>query len=144
MTNVMLDFALKQLVKCLESDLAEGFLTILLNAMKLVFTFDADFRRNIENFQGRYQFRSVDDSIKVGVVFDDGSMEVKDGQIIDAPNITVTFKDGKALMGFLLSPKPDILGGMLRQEVSPSGNLNYLMKFGFMAKRLQLMATCQA
>jgi hypothetical protein len=30
---------------------------------------------------------------------------------------------------------------MLRQDVAVDGNLNYLYKFAFMAKRLQLMAT---
>ena len=44
-------------------------------------------------------------------------------------------------MNYLLSPKPDILGSVLRQDVMVSGNLNYLYKFAYMAKRLQLMAT---
>jgi hypothetical protein len=45
------------------------------------------------------------------------------------------------LMGFLLSPKPDILGSMLRQDISIDGNLNYLYKFAYMAKHLQLKVT---
>ena len=60
--------------------------------------------------------------------------------MIPDPDITILFKDGKALMGYLLSPKPDILGSILHQEVSLAGNLNYLYKFAFMSKRLQLMA----
>ena len=138
--SLFLDPILKRLADCLESEMAENFLAILLDVMRLVFLIDSDFRRNIDGFEARYQFRSVDDSITVGVTFHDGRMEVEE-TLLDQPNITIIFKDGRALMGFLLTPKPDILGAMLRQEVSTSGNLNYLMKFGFMAQRLILAAT---
>ena len=67
-------------------------------------------------------------------------MEVLEEEI-SRPDITVTFKDSKALVNYLLTPNPDVLGSMLRQEVILDGNLNYLYKFAFMAKRLQLMAT---
>jgi hypothetical protein len=76
----------------------------------------------------------------VAALFADSRLEVRE-EVIPNPDITVLFKDGKALMSYLLTPKPDILGSMLRQEVSLDGNLNYLYKFAFMAKRLQLMAS---
>jgi hypothetical protein len=120
-------------------NLAEDFLQLLLGLMSLVFMFDHDFRKNIQNFQGRYQFRSKDGCINVAALFEDGRLEVRE-ELIQNPNITVLFKNGKALMDYLMTPKPDILGSMLRQEVSLDGNLNYLYKFAFMAKRLQLMA----
>ena len=44
-------------------------------------------------------------------------------------------------MDYIFSPKPDILGSMLRQDVMLNGNLNYLYKFAFMAQHLRLMAT---
>lgn len=44
-------------------------------------------------------------------------------------------------MDFLLTPRPDIIGAVLRQDVCVDGNLNYLYKFAFMARRLQLKAT---
>jgi hypothetical protein len=44
-------------------------------------------------------------------------------------------------MDYIFSPKPDILGSMLRQDVTLNGNMNYLFKFAFMAQRLRLMAT---
>ena len=62
-------------------------------------------------------------------------------KIIDNTNVTVTFKDARALMNYILAPKPDILGAILRQEVVFEGNLNYLYKFAYMSRRLQLMAT---
>lgn len=140
MPNDLLKSAMKSFSDCLTSEVAEEFLQLLLGLMSVVFLFDHDFRKNIEGFNGRYQFRSKDGCITVAALFGDDRLEVREEEIPD-PDITVLFKDGKALMGYLLTPKPDILGSMLRQEVSLDGNLNYLYKFAFMAKRLQLMAT---
>lgn len=140
MSNDLLKSAMKSFSDCLTSEVAEEFLQLLLGLMSVVFLFDHDFRKNIEGFNGRYQFRSKDGCITVAALFGDDRLEVREEEIPD-PDITVLFKDGKALMGYLLTPKPDILGSMLRQEVSLDGNLNYLYKFAFMAKRLQLMAT---
>ena len=146
MTNVItkmaLEPALKKLFACISSDMAEKFLEVLLDVMKVVFMLDGDFRRNIDGFEGRYLFRSADRSIDVSACFEDDKLHVSEEEVAN-PHVTVIFKDGKALMSFLLTENPDILGSMLRQEVTPEGNLNYLYKFAYMARRLQLMATGQ-
>jgi hypothetical protein len=136
----ILKSAMKNFSLCLSSEFAEDFLQLLLGLMSVVFMLDHDFKKNIEQFNGRYQFKSKDGSITVAALFTNNRLEVREEEILN-PDITVLFKDGKALMGYLLTPKPDILGSMLRQEVSLDGNLNYLYKFAFMAKRLQLMAS---
>ena len=136
----MPDDLFSSFTNCLTSEAAEEFLQILLNLMSVVFIFNHDYRKNINGFNGRYQFKSKDGCITMAALFGDDKLEVREEDIPD-PDITVLFKDGKALMGYLLTPKPDILGSMLRQEVSLDGNLNYLYKFAYMAKRLQLMAT---
>lgn len=138
--DLILKSAMEKFGDCLTSEFAEEFLKLLLGLMSVVFVFDQGFRKNIEGFKGRYQFKSTDGCITVAALFDKGVLDVREEEIPD-PDITVNFKNGKALMGYLLTPKPDILGSMLRQEVSLNGNLNYLYKFAFMAKRLQLMAT---
>ena len=138
--NLLIEAALKKFSDCLNSEFAEDFLQLLLGLMSMVFIFDLDFRKNIEGFNGRYQFKSKDGYITVTALFEDDRLEVREEETPN-PDITILFKDGKALMGYLLTPKPDILGSMLRQEVLLDGNLNYLYKFAFMAKRLQLMAT---
>lgn len=138
--NLILKTAMNNFSKCLLSEFAEDFLQILLNLMSIVFLVDRDFRKNIEGFNGRYQFKSKDGSINVYALFADNRLEVHEGDLSD-PDITIYFKDGKALMSYLLTPKPDILGSILHQEVSLDGNLNYLYKFAFMAKRLQLIAS---
>lgn len=123
---------------CFTSEIAEEFLEKLLSLMQIVFVINPEYRKNIKNFNGRYQFCS-EDGLKVSATFHNGRMEVKDDVLIDNPHITITFRDGKTLMNFILSPRQDILGSMLRHDVRTEGNLNYLYKFGFMAKQLQLM-----
>lgn len=124
----------------LESEFAGEFLELLLKLMKLTLFLNTNFRKNIKGFSGRYLFKSKDRSITVAVVFKNKKMKVLE-KIIDNTNVTVTFKDAQALMNYILSPKPDILGAILRQEVVFEGNLNYLYKFAYMSRRLQLMAT---
>jgi hypothetical protein len=138
--NPMLNEMINKFLESMESEFAEEFLETLLRLMGLVFLLDPDYKRNIVGFKGRYQFMSSDNEITVAAVFRDDALKVSE-EVIPDPNITVIFKNGKALMNYLLSPKPDVLGSLLRQEVRLDGNLTYLYKFAYMAKRLQLMAT---
>lgn len=142
MLDKITDAAQKRLWKnfrdVFSSRVAENFLETLLNLMKIVFVVNPDYRRNIENFKGRYQFLSKDERLKVGVVFGGGRMKVVDEKI-ERPDITIAFRDGRTLLDFIFSPRQDILGAMLRHDVETTGNLNYLYKFGYMAKQLQLM-----
>lgn len=138
--NLLMESALKKFSDCLTSEFAEDFLQLMLGLMSMVLMFDHDFRKNINGFEGRYQFRSKDGCITVAALFRNNWLEIREEEISN-PDITVIFKDGQALMGYLLTPRPDILGSMLRQEVLLDGNLNYLYKLGYMARRLQLMAT---
>ncbi|MGV1099794.1 pyruvate formate lyase family protein [Thiovibrio sp. JS02] len=141
--NPMLDALMAQFQACVEDGVADTFLETLLRLMSLALRFDRDFRKNIDGFHGSYLFVSKDGGVTAGAVFAHGHLEVTGGTVQN-PHITIQFKDGKALMDFLLTPKPDILGSMLRQEISLNGNLNYLYKFAYLARRLQLKATGQA
>jgi hypothetical protein len=132
--------AAQKFIRVLESEGAEEFLDVLLKLMGLVLRLDEDFRRNIQHFNGRYLFCSRDRRITVAAVFKNNRLKVSQEEIYDT-HMTVIFRNAKALMGFLLSPKPDILGSMLRQDVTIDGNLNYLYKFAYMAKHLQLKVT---
>ncbi len=139
--SAAIETLMKKWLKNIESEFAEEFLEILLKMMSLVLLINyKDFRRNIDGFSGRYLFRSKDNEITVSAVFSDNKMAVSEKEI-DNTDVTVIFRDGKALMNYILSPKPDIIGSILRQDVTYVGNLNYLSKFAYMAKRLQLMAT---
>lgn len=130
----------KKLFSNIESEFAEEFLELLLKGMGLFICINKEFRRNIENFKGRYLFKSKDNQITVSACFTNNKMKVKEG-VIDTTDIIVNFKNAAALRNFLLSPKPDILNSILNQDITLDGNLNYLYKFAFMAKRLQLSLT---
>ena len=142
--NIIGKFALEKaeekFLKSLEDEAAETFLEVLLLFMKLKFMFDPSYRKNIENFKGRYQFRSRDGGITVLVEFDNGKMDIKETLSEDV-DVTVIFKDGRSLINFLLSQNRDVLRGLLNNEIIVNGNLNYIYKFAFMANHLQLELT---
>ncbi|MBW2734140.1 MAG: hypothetical protein JRH20_17260 [Deltaproteobacteria bacterium] len=123
---------------CLESEAAEEFLEVLLRLMQITTLINPSFRENVTNFSARYQFLSRDRRLTVAVIFDDGWMCVRETTLPD-PDITLTFSTGRALLQFLLTPNPDLLASVLRHEVEPEGNLNYLYKFAYLARRLQSM-----
>jgi len=138
--KLALEKAGEKFLKSLEDETAEKFLEILLLFMRLKFMFAPSYRKNIENFKGRYQFRSRDNKITVLVEFDNGKMDIKETLSEDV-DVTVIFKDGRSLMNFLLSRNKDILRGLLNNEINVTGNLNYIYKFAFMANHLQLELT---
>jgi hypothetical protein len=127
----------KRFLKCLESGTAENFLQLTLNLMRLAFKLDKDFRQNIIGFTGICQFRSIDNSITIAAVFNGKDMEVKKALVPEA-NVAVIFRDGRALLNYLLTSDRDILRMLLNNEVIIKGNVNYIMKFGYMANHLQL------
>ncbi len=117
----------------------DKLLYLLLNAMSLLFVIDKNYRKNIKDFTGSYVICSADKKIDVSAIFKkvdlfftqkDG-MEVKD-TIVDNATTTVTFKDPKAMATFLLSGNTDVIAGMLNNQLSVSGNLNYLFKFVYL------------
>ncbi|WP_136806028.1 hypothetical protein [Desulfosediminicola flagellatus] len=124
--------------QAVEGEAAEGFLEMLLKAMRMAFIILPDYRESIRKFDGSYQFTSADGVMSMAAVFSNGRMRVTETKITH-PDITITFRDGKTLFKFLLAPKQDILGSMLAQDVKTDGNLNYLYRFGYLAKKLQLM-----
>ena len=139
-SKLALEKAGERFLNALEDETAETFLKALLLFMKLKFMFDPSYRKNIENFKGRYQFKSKGDGVAVLVEFDNGKMDIKE-KLANDVDITCTFKDGKALINFLLSRDRDILRRLLNNEVTLTGNLNYIFKFAFMANHLQLELT---
>ena len=138
--KLALEKAGEKFLNTLEDEAAETFLEVLLLFMKLKFMFDPSYRKNIENFKGRYQFKSRDNKITVLVELDNGKMDIKETLSEDV-DVTVIFKDGRSLMNFLLSQNRDVLRGLLNNEINVNGNLNYIYKFAFMANHLQLELT---
>ncbi len=128
---------IKKIIKCIESESMDIFLEMLLKIMSIVFFMDKDYRKNIENFKAKYVFKTKDNKIAASVIFKNDKMIVKE-EAIKESNVTIIFKDGKALKEFLFTESPDIIASILDNEISYTGNINYLAKFAFMAKNLQL------
>lgn len=114
-------------------------LYLALEGMRLLFLVDRNYRRNIKDFKGSYVIKTEDGKTDVSVVFGKKRiifskidvMTVKDSEV-ENPISKVSFKNGKSMIEFLLSGDPDVLKGMLSNQLSVSGNLNYLFKFVYM------------
>lgn len=126
--------------RCLEDGLAEEFLQLLLGFMAAALVVDPGFRRHVQGFEARYAFRSADGRIALGATLSRGFMWVSEAPPRD-PHATVIFRDGRALMRSLLSPEPDLLGALLRQDVTFEGNLNFVYRLAYLARRLQRAVT---
>ncbi len=110
--------------------------------MGLVFMLSEEYRKNIKGFKGNYLFTTNGNGVDVSAMFDDGDMKVSH-QAISNWNVKITFESHVALMEFLLSQDQDILNSILENEVQVEGNLNYIYRFGFLAKDLERRVTDQ-
>lgn len=134
----------REMLVDLDPDLVEEFLMLLLRGMSFMLFVDSNYHRNIEGFKGKYLFKSRDGKLTVQAVFKTSwlfqydYLKVRKRPLKD-PDITITFKDARAVMRLLLSPKPDVLGALIANEVVAAGNINYILKFGYMTTQLQQM-----
>ena len=132
-----LEKAIKEMGEHTSDKFKDDFLQTLLSLMSVYIFLDHKFRRNIENFNGRFVFESKNKKIATSAIFGKNRMKVKKSAVDDS-DIKVIFKDGNALWDFLFSPNPDIFGFILDNKLTYRGNANYIFKFAYMAKHLQL------
>ena len=125
----------RSLKRELSGKATDEFLELLLMGMDLAFCLSKGYRRNIRDFEGRYLFRTADDIVAAAATFKHGDMEVHKEAIEDW-DVRVTFKDARAFKDFIFSRDQDILDSLLANDVEMDGNLNYIYKFGFMARDL--------
>ena len=131
----MFDKLLNRFIAQVKGEVTEAFLGLLLTIMSCTLKLSRGYRANIKNFQGRYAFATADGTVENYVVFQDDRMKVHD-RIQNGWDVSVTFKNAAALINFLFSRNQDIVGSILANDVTVDGNLNYLYKFGFMARDL--------
>lgn len=125
----------KDFIKAVEEDLTDRFLEILLHAMKLGFLLVPGYRRNLYGWSGTLVFCTREKHVGATTHFKNGRMLVEE-TASSKGNSTVVFKDGAALRSFLFANDQDIFNSLLANTVEVEGNLNYVCKFGFMAKDL--------
>ena len=123
-----------QLLRAIEGTLTDTTLEIMLWGMSLAYMLPC-FRRNVAGFSAKYLFRTANDTVAVGAIFDNGHMRVVHNKFEDY-DVAVTFADPAAIWRFLLLRDHDILASLLANEVSVDRNLNYILKFGFMVREL--------
>jgi hypothetical protein len=125
----------RKLVEELYGEVTDKFLEFLLAGMDLAFCLSKDYRKNIQDFEGRYVFRTADNLVAATATFKDGDMR-RHKESKDDWDVRITFKDAAALRAFLFSRDQDIFESVLANDVEVDGNPNYIYKFGFMARDL--------
>ncbi|MBZ5655725.1 MAG: hypothetical protein LAO56_10660 [Acidobacteriia bacterium] len=133
--NFLVDRFARQLKAELYEKMTDDFLEALLRGMDWAFLLSGSYRRNIEGFRGVCVFRTLDNKVATTAVFEDSHMSIED-QARSTYNVRVSYQDAHALWSFLLSENQDILDSILKNTVDVDGNLNYLYRFGFLAKDL--------
>jgi hypothetical protein len=122
----------------------DRLIEFLLKAMSLSFYLlkkDVNYQNHLrdsegKSFVGRYLFQTTkEDGIVASATFENGNMSVRKDAIPEW-DVKVTFTNGEALRKFLFSEDQDIINSLAENEVEVEGNLNYIYKFGFMAKDL--------
>ncbi len=138
---------LGRLMDTLGGSIADWTLESLLKVMKYAFIVSDDallarivglegYSANIKGFKAVYGFESNDKKVSAAAVFEDGKMHVEE----NAPaewDLKVDFENVRAFWDFIFSGGQDILQPILDNNVEVYGNLNYLYKFGFMARDLK-------
>ena len=133
--NLILIIKRKELIKTLN----DKYLELLLRFIDIAFEFSKKYRKNIENFNGKYVFKTRDPGIYTSVTFEDGNMKVYDDKKINW-DIKIIFKDCKtmreALRSIILTGSFDLLDCMLEDKIETVGNINYAFKFMFLVNNL--------
>jgi hypothetical protein len=106
-------------------------LGLLLNGMKWFYVLDPS---NIRGFTGRYIVRTRDGTIAATAAFVNGHLDVWDHAQPPA-QATVIFSDGQTFRSFLFNE--DILQGLLHNDITVEGNMNYVFRFGFLVQDLK-------
>ena len=108
--------------------------------MSYFIEFNKSYRRNIEGFNACYCFKTSDGTIAASVIFKDNEMKVEEEGKSTTRTSPLPFETAMPSKNLLSSPIPDIIFKLpvMNNELSFNGNLNYLLKFAYMAKALQL------
>ncbi|MFH1117718.1 MAG: hypothetical protein V1792_27680 [Pseudomonadota bacterium] len=139
---------LQEMLNTLNGNIADWGLETLLKVMELAFEASKlpfvllilprlkGFDNNLRAFEGRYVFAAKDGRIHASAVFENGRMDVLEEEIEDW-DVKIIFKDVRAFWKFLFAGGNDILDSILVNDVEVYGNLNYLYRFGYMARDLE-------
>lgn len=126
----------RRLLEQIRDRATDDLLDLLLHGMAMAFLLSRSFRDNIRGFSAKYVFTTENDKVGVSAWFDGKVMHVDDKPAEDW-TVRVRFKDAAGLRRFLFGKNQDILDSILANDVEMDGNINYIFKFGFMARDLE-------
>lgn len=126
----------RRLVEQFRGRATDALVELLLEGMATAFLLSRSFRDNIQGFSARYVFATEDGSVGVSARFDGKQMHVE-REPVDDWTVRVRFKDANRLRRFLFGKNQDILQSILDNDVEMDGNVNYIFKFGFLARDLE-------
>jgi hypothetical protein len=135
--RLLLPWMSRKLARELREVATDDFLEALLYGMEVAFCLCPDYRRNLDGFEARYVFETADKAVAATSDFKGGHMNTDHRAAAENWKTRVTFSSAKALRDFLFSKDQDILNTMLANEVHLEGNLNYVYKFGYLARDLE-------
>lgn len=126
----------KAFIDHMDSKNMDVLLELGLKAMSLLFFLSPEYRENIKGFNGKIAFKTVDGELGATAVFGRWlfwpALRVRRTAIKNS-NVTIVFSDGHAMASFITEPSPDIISGMLDNKLNFTGNMNYILRFVFLA-----------
>jgi hypothetical protein len=133
----------RRLVEQFRGRATNELVEFLLEGMATAFLLSRSFRDNIQGFSATYVFMTEGGSVGTSARFDGKRMHVEH-QPVDDWTVRVRFRDASGLRRFLFSKNQDILQSILDNDVEMDGNVNYIFKFGFLARDLERRLGLQA
>ncbi len=122
------------MLEWLFKELEESVMVLALNIMNLAFRLFPTYRKNIEGFNAVYVFKIQKRDMAVTAIFKNGKMKVQKGEVEDF-NVTLVIKDTKSLWTYLTGGG-SVFDFILGNGLSWEGNLNYILKFAYLATHL--------
>ncbi len=119
---------------------APELLKSLLEVVCLAYSSNVELRQHIRNISAKYQFEFGGNNTTVSVEIRNNYMRTYKGKP-ESPDVCLKFREPDSLRKLLFTAQPDILRMILDQEVRIDGNLNYLLKFIYLIRHLQLKLT---
>lgn len=113
----------------------QGIMLVLLHGMSLKFAVSKKFRQMIKNdyntFNKTIAIQTRDKSVKLYMVFKDGTMKVRHG-IPDTADLTIIYKSPEIIREFATLSPEEMLNYLLTNKVTFKGNLSYLSRFAYL------------
>ncbi len=132
------DALVEHIAAAVSSESLGELLEALLKGLALLIDFHPVLKDEIRTLRAGYRLTTRDRRMNVAARFSSGVLTASRADP-EPVNVTLIFKDTPTLVRLFASPKPDLLGAMLKQQVAFEGNLNYLLKLAYLLRRVTLI-----